>query len=111
MYAGLKILLKCNYLKLDPENSTKKAFSYTETPRLNELRDKHKKQKLEHIFLKKKTELLCEIQDKENNLKFMHSLFLDDKSLEKYFIDHQNKLKNDIRNINSNLKFMEEILN
>lgn len=111
MYSALKMLLKYNYLELNIEKSTKKTFSYNETPRLNELRNKHKKQKLDQIFSRKKTEILCEIREKENNLKFIHSLALMDKSLEKFFIDHQNNLEMDIRNMNSNLKFMEEILN
>ncbi|GAB01501.1 hypothetical protein [Acinetobacter sp. NBRC 100985] len=81
MYVGLKILLKCEYLKVDVDQSSKKAFSYNETHRLNELRDKHKKQKLESIFSIKRAEFLNEIDDKENNIKFIESLLSDDKTL------------------------------
>ena len=40
MYASLKILLICEYLKIDTSRSTKKIFIYSETPRLQELRNK-----------------------------------------------------------------------
>ena len=50
MYAGLKVLLECKYLEVDDKKSTKTSFSYNETPRLNELRDQYKKQKLERFF-------------------------------------------------------------
>jgi len=111
MYVGLKVLLKCEYLEVDMNQSSKRAFSYNETYRLNELRDRHKKQKLEPIFSIKRTKFLNEIDDKENNIKFIESLLSDDKTLEKYFINHKKKLNNDIRNINSNIKLMDEILN
>ncbi|MCH7310547.1 hypothetical protein [Acinetobacter sp. ANC 4805] len=111
MYVGLKILLKCEYLEVDVNKSSKRAFSYNETPRLNELRDRYKKKKLEPIFSIKRAKFLNEIDDKENNIKFIESLILDDKTLEKYFINYREKLKNDIRNINSNIKLMDEILN
>lgn len=111
MYAGLKVLLECKYLEVDEEKSTKTSFSYKETPRLNELRDRHKKQKLESFFNTKKLELSGRIKDKENNINFIKSLLEDDKTLEKYFISHKEKLENDIKNINSNIKLMDNILN
>ncbi|AYA68929.1 hypothetical protein CDG62_11535 [Acinetobacter sp. WCHA55] len=107
MYVGLRILLRCKYLEIDVTQSSKKAFSYKETPRLNELRDKYKKQKLEAIFSIKKSEFLNQIKDKENNIEFIESLLLDDKTLEKYFINHKEKLETDIKNIKSNIKFMD----
>lgn len=111
MYAGLRILVKCQYLEVDMSKSTKRAFSYKETQRLDNLREILKKQKLETLFFEKKSEFLCQIQDKENNINFIKTLLEDDKTLEKYFIVHQQKLENDIRNINSNIKFMEDVLN
>lgn len=111
MYIGLKILVRFKYLEVDIHQSTKRAFSYKELPRLDELRDKHKKQKLERIFSTKKNEFLGQIKDKENNIDFIQAILADDKSLEKYFIIHQQKLENDIKSINSNIKFMEEVLN
>ncbi|MCY1160523.1 hypothetical protein D9M71_00510 [compost metagenome] len=111
MYTGLKVLLECKYLEVDNEKSTKTSFSYKETPRLNELRDQHKKQKLERVFNTKKIELSGRIKDKENNINFIKSLLEDDKTLEKYFISHKEKLENDIKNINSNIKLMNNILN
>lgn len=111
MYTGLRILLKYNYLEVDIYQSTRKAFSYKETSRLDELRNKYKKQKLERIFSTKKTEFLCQIKDKENNINFIQTLLADDKTLEKYFIVYQKNLENDIRSINANIKFMEEVLN
>ena len=50
MYIGLRVLLKCQYLEVDGNKSTKKAFSYNETPRLNELRNQYKKQILKIFF-------------------------------------------------------------
>ncbi|MFV5374271.1 hypothetical protein [Acinetobacter calcoaceticus] len=111
MYAGLRVLVKCHYLEVDVTQSTRKTFSYKETHRLENLREKHKKQILERVFLEKKTEFLGQIKDKETNINFIQSLLADDKTLEKYFILHQQKLENDIRSINSNIKFMEDILN
>lgn len=111
MYTGLKVLLECKYLEVDDEKSTKTSFSYKETPRLNELRDQYKKQKLERFFNTKKLELSGRIKDKENNINFIKSLLEDDKTLEKYFISHKEKLENDIKNINSNIKLMDNILN
>lgn len=111
MYMGLRVLVKCEYLEVDMSESTSKTFSYNETRWLDELRKNHKKQMLEKVFLKKKTEFLDQIKDKENNINFIQTLLDDDKSLEKYFIEHQKKLENDIRSINSNLKFMEDVLN
>jgi len=111
MYAGLRVLLKCNYLELDIENSKKNAFSYKETPHLNKLRELYKKQKLTELFSTKKLVLLDELQEKENIIEFINDLLLDDKSLEKYFIDHKKTLENDIKKINSNIRFMDDILN
>lgn len=111
MYAGLRVLLKYNYLELDIESSKKNAFSYKETPHLNKLRELYKKQKLTELFSTKKLVLLDELQDKENIIEFINDLLLDDKSLEKYFIDHKKTLENDIKKINSNIRFMDDILN
>ena len=111
MYVGLRVLLRCKYLEIDVTKSSKKAFSYKETPRLNELRDRYKKQKLEAIFSIKKSEFLNQIKDKENNIEFIESLLSDDKTLEKYFINHKEKLETDIKNIKSNIKLMDSIMN
>ena len=110
MYVGLKVLLKCQYLKIDANKSTKKAFSYNETPRLNELRNHYKKQKLENIFLIKETEFINQINDKKNNLTFIESLLSDDKTLEKHLINHKEKLENDIKNMHSNIRLMKDIM-
>lgn len=111
MYVGLRILVKCHYLEVDVSQSTRRVFSYKETHWLDNLREKFKKQKLEKVFLAKKTEFLGQIKDKENNINFIQTLLADDKTLEKYFIVHQQQLENDIRSINSNIKFMEDVLN
>lgn len=110
MYVGLRVLLRCNCLEVDKSKSTKKAFSYTETPRLNELRNKNKKQKLEHVFSIKKSEFIDQIKDKENNIEFLNQLLSNDKTLEKYFIIHKEKIENDIKNIKSNIKLMDNIM-
>lgn len=110
MYAGLKVLLECKYLEIDAEKSTKTSFSYNETTRLNELRERHKKQKLEKVFSFKKIELAEQIKEKENNINFMELLLEDNKSLEKYFILHKEKLESDIKNIKSNIKLMNNIM-
>jgi len=111
MYSGLRVLVQLQYLEVNPLTSKKNIFSYTETPRMNELRNRIKKQKLEEIFSKKKTEFLDQIKDKENNIEFLESLLSDDKTLEKYFINYKEQLKNDIKNINSNIRLMNEIMN
>ncbi|WP_312329237.1 hypothetical protein [Acinetobacter sp.] len=111
MYSGLRVLVQLQYLEVNPLISKKNIFSYTETPRMNELRNRIKKQKLEEIFSKKKTEFLDQIKDKENNIEFLESLLSDDKTLEKYFINYKEQLKNDIKNINSNIRLMNEIMN
>jgi hypothetical protein len=110
MYSGLRVLVQLQYLEVNPLTSKKNIFSYTETPRMNELRNRIKKQKLEEIFSKKKTEFLDQIKDKENNIEFLESLLSDDKTLEKYFINYKEQLKNDIKNINSNIRLMNEIM-
>lgn len=110
MYSGLRVLMQLQYLEVNPLTSKKNIFSYTETPRMNELRNRIKKQKLEEIFSQKKTEFLDQIKDKENNIEFLQSLLSDDKTLEKYFINHKEQLKNDIKKINSNIRLMHEIL-
>ncbi|HHX4924422.1 hypothetical protein [Acinetobacter baumannii] len=71
MYAGLKVLVKYNYLEIDFNSSTKRAYSYKERPRLEELRNKYKKHQLEKIFSTKKIELLSQIKEKENNINFI----------------------------------------
>lgn len=48
---------------------------------------------LESIFSIKRAEFLNEIDDKENNIKFIESLLSDDKTLKKYFINNKEKLK------------------
>ena len=110
MYIGLRVLLKCQYLEVDANKSTKKAFSYNETPRLNELRNQYKKQKLKNAFLLKETEFINKIKDKENNLTFIESLLLDDKTLEKHLINHKEKLENEIKNMHSNIRLMKDIM-
>lgn len=111
MYSGLKVLMYYRYLEVDPATSKKNVFSYTETPRINELRNRTKKQKLTEIFSKKKIEFFDQIQDKENNIEFLESLLSDDKTLEKYFSNYKKKLENEIKNINSNIRLMDDILN
>lgn len=111
MYVGLRVLLRCKYLEIDVTKSSKKAFSYKETPRLNELRGRYKIQKLEAIFSIKKSEFLNQIKDKENNIEFIESLLSDDKTLEKYFINHKEKLETDIKNIKSNINLMDSMMN
>lgn len=110
MYSGLRVLMQLQYLEVNPSISKKNIFSYTETPRMNELRNRTKKQKLEEIFSKKKIEFLDQIKDKENNIEFLQSLLSHDKTLEKYFINHKETMENDIKNIKSNIKLMDEIL-
>lgn len=110
MYVGLRVLLRCDYLKIDNIKSTRKSFSYNETPRLNELRNRYKKQKLENIFSEKKSHFLDEIKDKENNIRFIESLLLEDKTLDKYLINYKEKLQIDIKNINSNIRLMNDII-
>ena len=68
MYSGLRVLMQLKYLEVNPLKSKKNIFSYSETSRMNELRKRTKKQKLEEIFSKKKTEFLDQIKDKENNI-------------------------------------------
>ncbi|WP_111811612.1 hypothetical protein [Acinetobacter soli] len=111
VYVGLKVLVKCNYLRVDLSESNSRKFSYSETNRTNFLRERYRRQILEKIFMRKKIEFLNQIKDKENNINFIKTLLADDKTLEKYFIEHQNQLENDIRNINLNIKFMEDFLN
>lgn len=111
MYSGLKILMQFQYLEVNQKTSRKKVFSYTETHRINELRNRTKKQKLEETFSKKKVEFINQIKDKENNIEFLEMLLLDDETLEKYFIFYKEKLINEINNINSNIRLMDEILN
>jgi hypothetical protein len=110
MYSGLRVLMRLKYLEVNALTSKKNIFSYSETPRMNELRNRTKTQKLEEIFSKKKTEFLDQIKDKENNIEFLESLLSDDKTLEKYFINYKEQLKNDIKNINSNIRLMNEIM-
>ena len=111
MYCGLKVLMQLKYLEIDHEKSKKRVFSYTETPRMNELRNRTKKHRLEKTFSKKKIEFFDQIKDKENNIEFLESLLSEDKTLEKYFINYKEKLENEIKNINSNIRLMDEILN
>lgn len=110
MYVGLRVLLRCKYLEIDEVKSSKKSFIYKETPKLDELRDKYIKRKLEAIFEVKKNDFLNQIQNKENNIKFIESILLEDETLEKYFINHKEKLEHDIKNIKSNIKFMDSIM-
>ena len=110
MYVGLRVLLKCQYLVVDANKSTKNAFSYNETPRLNELRNEYKKHKLEKIFLIKEIEFINKIKDKENNLMFIESLLLEDKTLEKHLINHKENLENEIKIMNSNIQLMKGIV-
>lgn len=98
-------------MEIDEEKSTKTSFSYNETSRLNELRERHKKQKLEKVFNSKKIELSDLIKDKENNINFIKSLLKDDKTLEKYFIKYKNKIEIEIKNIKSNINLMDDFLN
>ena len=86
------------------------AFSYNETPRLNELRNQYKKHKLENIFSIKEIEFINLIKDKENNLTFIESLLSNDKTLEKHLINHKEKLENEIKNMHSNIRLMKDIM-
>lgn len=110
MYTGLRVLVRCEYLEINFDKSSKKVFFYKETSRLNELRDRYQKQRLEAVFSVKKSELLNQIEDKKNNIKFIESLLSDDKTLEKYFIKYKEKLETDIKNIRSNIKLMDNIM-
>lgn len=110
MYASLKILLICEYLKIDTSRSTKKIFIYSETPRLQELRNKYKNEKLTKVFLANKKSLLDEIEEKEANINFINNLLSTDKSLEKYFIEAKEKLEKEIKNFKAHIKLMEDII-
>ncbi|HGF3685714.1 TPA: hypothetical protein ACF344_001450, partial [Acinetobacter nosocomialis] len=62
MYSGLRVLMQLQYLEVDPLTSKKNIFSYTETPRMNELRSRTKIQSLKETFSKKKTEFINQIK-------------------------------------------------
>src|SRR5690606_39762955 len=109
--SGLKVLMYYQYLEIDPAASKKNVFSYTETPRMNELRNRTKKQKLEKIFSEKKVQFIAQIKDKENNVEFLNDLLADNESLEKYFINYKETMENDIKNIKSNIKLMDDTMN
>lgn len=111
MYTGLKVLLTCEYLKIDSTRSSKQLFIYNETPRLEELRNRYKNEKLTTIFSSKKTALIELIEEKEENIKFINDLVSADNSLERYFIDIIKMLEKDIRKFKSNIKLMDEIIN
>ena len=49
MYSGLRVLMQLQYLEVNPSIS-KNIFSYTETPRMNELRNRTKKQNWKRFF-------------------------------------------------------------
>lgn len=110
MYASLKILLICEYLKIDTSRSTKKIFIYSETPRLQELRNKYKNEKLTKVFSANKKSLLDEIEEKEANINFINNLLSTDNSLDKYFIEVKEKLEKDIKNFKAHIKLMEDII-
>ena len=97
MYSGLKILLNFKYLEADPKKKKKNSFRYKETPRLNDLRNKYKKQKLQDIFMSKKSDLLTELEEKENNIEFLNNLLSNDATLEKYFITHKHEIEKNIK--------------
>jgi hypothetical protein len=110
MYEGLKVLLECQYLEIDTIRSRKKAFIYSETSRLEELRSRHKNAHLEKIFSCKKASLLNDIEELESNITFINNLVSDDQTLEKYFIEIKDLLEKDIRKFKSNIKLMDGIL-
>jgi hypothetical protein len=110
MYEGLKVLLECQYLEIDTIRSRKKAFIYSETPRLEELRSRHKNEQLAKIFSCKKASLLNDIEELESNITFINNLVSEDQTLEKYFIEIKELLEKDIRKFKSNIKLMDGIL-
>src|SRR5690606_38511519 len=110
MYAGLKILVICEYLKIDTSRSSKKVFVYSETERLEELRNKYKNEKLNVIFSDKKKALLDEIEEKEANINFINNLLSADKSLERYFIEIKEILEKGIKKFKAHIKLMDDII-
>lgn len=70
MYSGLRVLMQLQYLEVDPLTSKKNTFSYTETPRMNELRSRTKIQRLKETFSKKKLNLLIKSKIKKIILNF-----------------------------------------
>jgi len=111
MYAGLKVLVRCQYLKIDTDQSSKQLFMYSETPRLEELRKKYRNAKLDNIFSRKKILFLDEVEEKEANINFIKDLLSNDNSLEKYFVEVKEVLEKDIRKLKSNIKLMDSIIN
>ncbi len=83
-------------MEVSPTTSSKKCFRYKETPRLNNLRNQYKKQKLQDIFMSKKSDLLIELEEKENNIEFLNTLLSNDATLEKYFITHKHEIEKNI---------------
>lgn len=110
MYAGLKILLICEYLKIDTTRSNKQVFIYSETPRLEELRNRYKNERLKNIFSDKKKSLLDDIEEKEANIIFINDLLSADKSLERYFIEVKEMLEKDIKKFKAHIKLMDDII-
>lgn len=111
MYAGLKVLLRCQYLKIDTDQSSKQLFMYSETPRLEELRKKYRYEKLDKIFSTKKILFINEVEEKEANINFINDLLSNDNSLERYFIEVKEILEKDIKKLKSNIKLMDRIIN
>lgn len=110
LYKGLRILVKTNYLRIDPAKSTKQCFSYVETEYLVDLKKSMRVSILAQAFEQKKDELLKEQSDKRRSAFFINNLMIENYHLRKYLTPMSEDLDRDIQIINSNLQLMKMIL-
>ncbi len=110
LYKGLRILVKANYLRVDPAKSTKQCFSYVETEHLIHLKKSMRISILTQAFEQKKAELLKQQREKRSSLFFLGDLMIENPNLRKYLTPMTEDLDRDIKIIDSNLQLMKMIL-
>lgn len=110
LYKGLRILVRDEYLRIDPAKSNKQCFSYVQTAHLVHLKKAMRAAILVHAFEQKKAELLKQEREKRSSMFFLENLMIENYHLRKYLTQISEDLDRDIKIINSNLQLMKMIL-
>lgn len=110
LYKGLRLLVKANYLRVDPAKSTKHCLSYVETEDLIHLKESMRISILTQAFEQKKADLLKQQREKRRSEFFLGDLMIEHPHLRKYLTPITEDLDRDIKIIDSNLQLMKMIL-
>lgn len=111
MYAGIRVLVICNFFNIQKSSSNKRINIYTENKRLKEFRKEIIQNQLNEALNGKHHKMIEEVKIKENEIDFIKSLCEEIPSIEKHLDKYNKKYIKEMDILRSNIRVIEKILN